>query len=177
MEKGLKTLQATGRTASRREKQQFGDSDIECDEITDSRYPPPRRHRSKSHQDEVEEGFNDSAIGPDADHPFLMGAQSEQNRSYASSTHNEHPPYSGGNVTPPLSSHRSFSISSSTGYAPTITAAPQYSPQPIYYQQQQTLPSFSSAFGVPSIPSISSVIQHQHSPHSHQHQHTAVTTR
>lgn len=157
MEKGLKTLQAAGRTASRRERQPFGGSDIEYDEITDSRYPPQQRDCTKSHQDDVDDGFNDSAIGPDAD------------RSYAPSTHNEQAPYSGGNNTPPYSSSRSFSISSSTGYTPTITAAPQFSPQPVHYQ---TLPSFSSAFGVPSIPSISSVIQHQHSPH----QHTAVTT-
>lgn len=173
MEKGLKTLQSAGRTASRRERQHFGGSDGEYDEITDSRFPPTRRDRSKSHLDDGDDGFNDSALGPDADHPFLIGAQSDQHRSYASSTHNEQAPYTGGTATPPYSSGRSFSTSSSTGYTPTITAASQYSPQPVHYQQPQTLPSFSSAFGVPNIPSISSVIQHQHSPH----QHTAVTTR
>ncbi len=173
MEKGLKTLHAAGRTASRRDRQHIGGDDVEYEEITDSRYPPPRRDGSKSHQEDVDDAFDDSAIGPDAEHSFMIGGPYDQHRSYASSTHNEQLPYTGGNITPPYSSVRSYSTPSSTGYAPTITAAPKYSPQSVTYQQPQTLPSFSSAFGVPNIPSISSVIQRQHSPH----QHTAVTTR
>jgi hypothetical protein len=170
MEKGLKTLQAAGRTASRRERRRIGSEDVQYDEITDSRYPPPQQDHSKPHQDDVDDG--DSAIGPDADQHFLIGAQGDRNRSYLSSTRNEQVAYHGGTITPPFS-NSTFSTPSSAIYTPNITAAPMYSPQPVTYQQSQTLPSFSSAFGTPSIPSISTVIQHQHSPH----QHTAVTTR
>ncbi len=158
MEKGLKTLQTAGRTASRRERRNLGISDFD-DEITDSRFNS-RQDRSNSHQHE-DDGFNDSAIGPDdANHPFAqIHSRDEQNQA----------PYSAGSgSTPPsFGSDRRVSYStaaSSTGYTPTITATPQFPsqminpqqtlPAPFPQQNQQMLPSFSSAFGMPSISSV-----------------------
>ncbi|MCJ1455961.1 hypothetical protein MMC28_006318 [Mycoblastus sanguinarius] len=137
MEKGLKTLKTAGRHASRRERATFGGSDF-GDEISDSHVSHISRERSKGHGED-DESFNDSAIAiaPDTDHSFTTGAA-----GLSSSR-------------PSYGSRQSFSSASSTGFTPTITASPQFAPV-----QQQTLPSFSSAFGMPS---ISSVIHH-HSP-------------
>ena len=156
MEKGLKTLQTAGRTAARRERaSQGGDLDRDDSEITDSRYPTSRR--SKSHHEDDDRSFNDSAIGPDADHPFI------------STNRHDDQPYAIPSTTPSYSSSgRSYSTASSTGYTPTITAAPQFgSPMlaqsqslPPFQPQQPTLPSFSSAFGIQSISSVMS----SHSP-------------
>ncbi|CAD6564487.1 MAG: hypothetical protein ASARMPREDX12_002683 [Alectoria sarmentosa] len=158
MEKGLKTLQTVGRTASRREARANLGREIDSDEISDSRFPPHRRERSRSHQDE-EDGFNDSAIGPE-DHPFV-----NSNAFGSSRDDHQQAPYSAGgmsNPSPSYSSARSFSINSNAssslaGFTPTVTAAPQF---PSLHQQPQTLPSFSAAFGMPSI----SAVLH-HSPH------------
>ncbi len=158
MEKGLKTLQTAGRTASRREARANLGHDFDSDDISDSRFPPSRRERSRSHQDE-EDGFNDSAIGPE-DHPFANG-----NNFGPSRDDHQQAPYSAGGMSDPLpsySSARSFSINSNAssslaGFTPTVTAAPQF---PSVHPQPQTLPSFSAAFGMPS---ISGVLHH--SPH------------
>ena len=160
MEKGLKTLQTAGRTASRREARANLGHNFDSDEISDSRFPLSRRERSRSHQDE-EDGFNDSAIGPE-DHPFV-----NSNAFGSGSSRDDHQQtmYSAGgisNPSPSYSSARSFSINSNAssslaGFTPTVTAAPQV---PSIHQQPQTLPSFSAAFGMPSI----SAVLH-HSPH------------
>ena len=159
MEKGLKTLQTAGRTASRREARANLGHDFDSDEISDSRFSLSGRERSRSNQDD-EDGFNDSAIGPD-DHPFVNG-------NTFGSSRDDHPQasYSSGglsNPSPSYSSARSFSINSNAssslaGFTPTVTAAPQL---PSIHQQPQTLPSFSAAFGMPSI----SAVLH-HSPHN-----------
>ena len=157
MEKGFKNLQTAGRTASRREARATQGHDFDSD-ISDTRFPSSRRERSRSHQDE-EDGFNDSGIGPE-DHQFVNG-----NAFGASRDDHQQAPYSAGgmsNPSPSYSSTRSFSIhsnasSSLAGFTPTVTSAPQF---PSVHQQSQTLPSFSSAFGIPS---ISAVLQH--SPH------------
>ena len=158
MEKGLKTLQTAGRTASRREARANLGHEFDSDEISDSRFPLSGRERSRSHQDE-EDGFNDSAIGPE-DHQFVNGGAFGPSRD-----DHQQAPYSAGgmsNPSPSYSSARSFSINSNTssslaGFPPTITPAPQF---PAVQQQPQTLPSFSAAFGMPSI----SAVLH-HSPH------------
>lgn len=158
MEKGLKTLQTVGRTASRRESRANLGHDFDSDDISDSRFPPSLRERSRSHQDE-EDGFNDSAIGPE-DHPFV-----NSNAFGSSRDDQQQVPYSAGgisNPSPSYSSARSFSnnsnaSSSLAGFTPTVTAAPQF---PSSHQQPQTLPSFSAAFGMPSL----STVLH-HSPH------------
>lgn len=178
MEKGLKTLQTANRSFHRRERQ-CGNSDAEYDEFSDTRYQPPQgRDRSKSRQGDGDE-FNDSAIGPDADQPFLTNKQNDHPRSYASSqrsypssVHNEQAPFSGGAITPPYSSTaRSFSISSSTTLTPTMPAASSYHPvqQPSPSPYQQTLPSFSSAFGVPGLNSV------LHPPSSSHQLHTVTS--
>ena len=156
MEKGLKTLQTAGRTATRRERAGLGgDLDLDDSEITDSRYPPSRR--SKSHHEDDDHSFDDSALGTDADHPFISTSRHDD-QSYAVPS-----------ATPSYSpSGRSYSTASSAGYTPTITAAPQFgSPLlaqsqslPPFQPQQPTLPSFSSAFGMPSI----STVMSSHSP-------------
>lgn len=161
MEKGLKTLQTAGRTASRREARANLGHDFDSDEIPDGRFPPSRRERSRSHQDE-EDGFNDSAIGPE-DPSFVNG-----NAFGSSRDDHQRTPYSAGgmsNPSPSYSSARSFSINSNAssslaGFTPTVTSAPQL---PSSHQQPQTLPSFSAAFGMPS---ISAVLHHspRHSP-------------
>jgi len=154
MEKGLKTLQSAGRTASRRDRERTANIDDFTGDFLGDHFGP--RSRSRSH-DNISDGFNDSAIGQDPDHPF--------------SRQEDIPvPHSAGGIS---SSSRSFtpnltfSKNSSTlpGFTPTITAAPQLpmvqSPTPT---QQQTLPSFSAAFGMPSpfatsMPSISGVMR------------------
>lgn len=159
MEKGLKTLQTAGRTASRREARANLGHDFDSDDISDSRFLPSRRERSRSHQDE-EDGFNDSAIGHE-DHPFI-----NSNAFGSSREEHQQAPYSAGgmsNPSPSYSSARSFSINSNASsslprFTPTVTAAPQF---PAIQQQPQTLPSFSAAFGMPSI----SAVLH-HSPHN-----------
>ena len=162
MEKGLKTLQAAGRTASRREARANMGPEFDSDEMSDSRFSSSRRDRSRSHQDE-EDVFNDSAIGPE-DHSFVNGNAFVSNRD----DHQQIPYSAGGmsNPSPSYSSNRSFSINSNAsssiaGFTPTVTSAPPF-PSTIH-QQQQTLPSFSDAFGMPS---ISAVLHHspRHSP-------------
>ena len=161
MEKGLKTLQTAGRTASRREARANRSHDPDSDDISDTRIPPSQRECSKSRQDE-EDCFNDSGLGPD-DHSFGNG-----NAFGSSRDDHQQAPYSAGgmsNPSPPYSSARSFSINSNAssslaGFTPTVTAAPQF---PSMHQQPQTLPSFSTTFGMPS---ISAVLRHspQRSP-------------
>ena len=156
MEKGLKTLQTAGRTASRREARANMGHDFDADEISEGRFP--RHEHSRSHQDQ-EDGFNDSAIGPE-DHSFASG-----NAFGSSRDDHQQASYSAGgmsNPSPSYTSARSFSINSNAssslpGFTPTVTAAPQF---PSVHQQPQTLPSFSAAFGMPSI----SAVLH-HSPH------------
>ena len=158
MEKGLKTLQTAGRKASRREARANPSHDFDSDDISDSRYPPSQRERSRSHQED-EDSFNESAIGSEV-HPFANG-----NAFGSSRDDHQQAPYSAGgmsNPSPSYSSARSFSINSNApsslaGFTPTVTAAPQF---PSVHQQSQTLPSFSAAFGMPSI----SAVLH-HSPH------------
>ena len=152
MEKGLKTLQAAGRNASRRERQLNG-SDI------------------GSHTGEGDDSFNDSGLGHDQDPSFLHRSHNEHQRSYASSIHNEQQHYPGGTITPPYS--RSYSVSSSSNLGSNIvnTSPMALVQQPSPYQHSQTLPSFSSAFGQPSVSSMQSGL-HRQSPHHH----TAVTT-
>ena len=157
MEKGLKNLQ----NASRSSKRSTGNGDIEYDRLSESSYTMQhhqmRQVRAKSHQDDGDD-FNDSAIGPDADHSLLGGYPNEHQRSYASSLHNEPVPYSAGTTTPPYSTTgRTFSTSSSSVMTPSITTAPafqsvqQTSP---YQQPSQTLPSFNSAFGMQHLPGV-----------------------
>lgn len=176
MEKGVKTLQTAGRTASRRERQNVGLSDFD-DEITDSRFGS-NRDRSNSHRND-DDDFNDSAIGhDDPGHPFSHGGSSRDEQIQA--------PYSAGSgSTPPSfgSSDRRVSYStaaSSTGYTPTIANTPIFSsqihnpqqilPTPYSHQPQmlpspqQQLPSFSSAFGMPSISSVMGNTSRHHSP-------------
>ena len=165
MEKGLKTLTTTGRTALRRDRDRiqssFHGSDI------DDELPPhhsPHSQRSRSHHSD---NFNDSGLGNEGDHPFTR----------------DEPPYSATSTTlPTFPSPRTHSIASSTGYTPTITAAPypstlqpspplqqQHNLPPSFSQQpQQTLPSFSSAFGLQSISSVMNP--------SHHHRGAAVTS-
>ena len=156
MEKGLKTLQTAGRTATRRERANLGnDLDPHNSDITDSRYATPRR--LESHQEGDEPSFNDSALGHSGNHPFIT-----------SSRHDDQP-YTLPSATPSYSSSvRSYSTPTSTGYTPTIPNAPQFgSPMmaqsqslPPFQPPQPTLPSFSSAFGMPSI----SAVMSSHSP-------------
>ena len=163
MEKGLKTLTTTGKSAIRREQGRLhssfpGSSDIDEDL---SNHHSPQSHRSRSHSDE-NHSFNDSGLG--GDHTFNQ----DENPYSATST-----------TLPPFPSpHRTLSITSSTTYTPTITAAPypassslQQSPPlqqqhhlpPSFsqQQQQQTLPSFSTAFGMQSISSVMNPSHHQ----------------
>lgn len=160
MEKGLKTLQTASRTASRREALANPNPDFDSDEMLDSRFHPSRRDRSKSDQDE-DGGFNDSGIVIGSEDPsFVNGTAFGSSRE-----DHQQAPYSAGGMShpsPSFSPARSFSINSSAssslaGFTPTVTAAPQFPPQP------QTLPSFSAAFGMPS---ISAVLHHspRHSP-------------
>lgn len=176
MEKGLKTLQTAGRTASRRERQNLGLGDFD-DEITDSRFSS-NRDRSNSHRNE-DDDFNDSAIGhEDPSHPFAHGGSSRDEQNQA--------PYSAGSgsTPPPFGSpDRRVSYStanSSTAYTPTIVKPPMFPsqiqhtqqtlPSPYSQQQQmlpnpqQQLPSFSSAFGMPSISSVIGNSSRHHSP-------------
>ncbi len=147
MGKGLKTLQTAYRTALRREAHANLSHDFDSDDISDSCISLSRRKRSQSHQDE-EDGFNDSAIGPE-DHPFV-----KSNASGSSRDDHQQAPYSAGGIFyPSPSTTPSFSINSNAysllaGPTPTVTAAPQF---PYIQQQPQTLPSFSVAFGMPSI--------------------------
>lgn len=172
MEKGLKTLTTTGRTALRRDRDRiqnsFHGSDMDDDLPT---HHSPHSHRSRSHHSD---NFNDSGLGNEGDHHFTR----------------DEPPYSATSTTLTNfpNSPRPHSITSSTGYTPTITAAPLYpsssalqqSPPlqqqhnlpPSFsqqQQQQQTLPSFSSAFGIQSISSVMN-------PNHHHQRGAAVTS-
>ena len=161
MEKGLKTLQTAGRTASRREARSNQGHDFDSDDISDSRLTLSGRERSRSHQDE-EDGFNDSAIGPE-DHLLVHGSGFGSSRD-----DHQQAPFSAGslpNPPPSYGSARSFSINSNAssslaGFTPTVTASPQF---PSSHQQPQTLPSFNATFGMPG---ISAVLRHSpnHSP-------------
>lgn len=162
MEKGLKTLQTASRTASRREARANPNSDFDSVEILEKPFHPSRRDRSGSHQDE--DPFNDSGIVVGSEeHSFVNG-----NALGSSREDHQQAPYSAGglsNPSPSYSSARSFSINSNASsslasFTPTVTAAPQFPPVP---QQPQTLPSFSTTFGMPS---ISAVLHHspRHSP-------------
>lgn len=189
MEKGLKTLQTAGRTASRRELgaqnstvHASGGIIDELEDCLDINHLSPTRERSRSHPNS-DDGFNDSAIGPDADHPFATrGLEDPNHHSLRPSPQSSHQipsfaqPYttsSRGHTPPFLPPSRTFSIASSsaissTSFTPTITAAPQFPSQLTQFPSQlpsarerqnstgsgQTLPSFSAAFGMPSISSV-----------------------
>ena len=160
MEKGLKTLSTLGKTANRRERYSKNSSDPN-EEITDSRDCASRR--SQSHHSNSPNDFDDSGLGHSFGHkndpqsaPYSAGGLSASSPSFPSP-------------------HRTYSSASSTGYTPTIAAAPYLQQSPVQPQahslppfQQPTLPSFSSAFGMPS---ISSVINPPH-----HHRGSAVTT-
>ncbi|KAL2041479.1 hypothetical protein N7G274_005861 [Stereocaulon virgatum] len=156
MEKGLKTLQTAGRTATRRERANLGnDLDPHNSDIPDSRYATPQQ--SGSHQEGDEPSFNDSGLGRSGNHPFTTNSRHDDQ------------PYTLPSATPSYSSSvRSYSTPTSTGYTPTIPNAPQFgSPMmaqsqslPPLQPPQPTLPSFSSAFGMPSI----STVMSSHSP-------------
>ncbi len=208
MEKGLKTLQATGRTAARRDRNvqenalhpssnasEFGD-------YVDMSHRSPSREYPQSHPNS-DDGFNDSAIGPDVDHPLIGRSCIEDNnnnnniahhslRTSPQSTHNPPPfnhhayPTPSRGHTPPFPpptrtfSNASSSALSSTDFTPTIPIATKF-PSQLYHsnfgtqipaaerQRQnslnnssknnnnsgQTLPSFSDAFGMPSITGVS----------------------
>lgn len=148
MERGLRDLRAAERTASRRQRQQLVGSDL--DEGTDSPYHP-QRDRSGSHQD----GFNDSGLGNDPEHQYLPSNNNgPQRSSYASSLHNEPAQYSAETSTPPTNSNRSYSLSSSNGYTSNILNTSPYQTihqsLPFTQPQPQTLPSFSTTFGLQS---------------------------
>ena len=171
MEKGVRTLHTAGRRASRHGYEPIEGSDAE--DTTSTRYPPPP-NRSLLHRDEGDDPFKDSGLGHDLDHPFLARSQNEHQRSYASSSHNEPIPLSGGTITPPYSSHGSYSLSSSSGVNSAIANSSQFPlfQQPSPLQPPQSLPSFSAAFGSSGNPSFQTPLPRQ-SPH---HQHTVVTT-
>ena len=148
MEKGLKTLQTSGRTATRRERQTHPHSGSECDEDFYPSFREPSRSRQHS------EDYTDSALGPD-DH---------FNRSTEDPfSHPHHPPHqqrhstqpSPINRTPPFPAPgRTFSQSStlSSNFTPTLSTAPPFPSElshsrPSPNQSSRMLPSFSSAFG------------------------------
>lgn len=155
MEKGLKTLQSTGRTAARRERTHL--TDDFPDHLSNDHSPIRSRSRS---QDNISDGFNDSAIGPDNEAPFVSRGQDNP--------HHQPPHSAGSRFSTPI---RTFSTSSTSlsSLTPTVTASPQFSilhspSMPQSQQQQQTLPSFSAAFGMQSLvsetmPSISSMMR------------------
>ena len=161
MEKGLKPLLAVGR---RRPHVANPSDDLEDDGIIpDSRYASSRV--SKSNHDEDENSFNDSGIGIGHDVSDLPFPPLQT--THPPNRHNNDAPYSSGG--------RSYSTASSTGFTPKNPAAPTFGspmmtqnqglPSPFAQAQSQSpgqtsLPSFSSAFGIPS---ISSVI-HSHEP-------------
>ena len=156
MEKGLKNLQ----NAKRHSTRSTANGDADYDRVLESSYTlqhQVRQVRAKSHQDDGDD-FNDSAIGPDADHSLVGGYPSEHQRSYASSLHNEPAPYSAGTTTPPYSSTgRTFSTSSSSVMTPSLATSTgfQYVQHPSPHQQpSQTLPSFNSAFGMQSLGNV-----------------------
>ncbi len=158
MEKGLKTLQTAGRSASRSRRQTFDVGAI--DQMTDTRYQAPL----ESQGDDI---FNDSGLGQDPEHHFLPNAQSDQRRHYATSIHTEPAPFSAGAITPPYSSNRSYSQCSSSNGISVINTSPYQTiqqPSP-FQQQQQTLPSFSSAFGQPIVSSLPPATTQRRSPH------------
>lgn len=59
MNTGLKTLQAYDQTTKRRKRQESGVRDY--DEYTDDQYLPSLLHGFKSHQEDVDNDFGDSA--------------------------------------------------------------------------------------------------------------------
>lgn len=155
MEKGIKTLQTASR---RREARANPNPDFDSDEILDTRFHPSRRDRSGSHPNE--DSFDSGIVIGSEEHSFIIG-----NAFRSSREDHPHAPYSAGGMSNPSSSYSpagSVSINSNVssslaGFTPTVTAAPQLPP---IHQNSQTLPSFSTTFG------ISSVIHHspRHSP-------------
>ena len=188
MEKGLKTLQTAGRTAARRDRTTqhntlySGGNVSDYEEYLDMNHLSPSREPSKSHPNS-DDGFNDSAIGPDTEHLFTTRSLEDLNhhslRPSPKSSHQapsftqSYPTPSRGH-TPPVQppartfSNASSSAISSTGFTPTVTAAPQFPSQLPQFPSQlpsarerqnstgsgQTLPSFSAAFGMPSISTV-----------------------
>lgn len=63
MDKGLKCLLTAGQTTLRRERDQYGGSDAEYDELPDSGSPVVRHDGSRPKHDDVDDGFDDSALG------------------------------------------------------------------------------------------------------------------
>ena len=154
MEKGLKNLSTANRNYSRRRQNQLSGSDV--DEQTQSPYLL-NRGRSGSHQNESDERFNDSGLGPEPENPYYHSNNDHQ-QPYTSGIHTEPAQYTTGVITPSTSS-RSYSVSSSTGgtYHSTnlLNNSPSYQPfhpPSSFSQPQTTLPSFSTTFGPPSIP-------------------------
>ena len=148
MEKGFKTLIATGKSAIRREQSRpqgsFPSSDIDEDLPN---HHSPVSHRSRSHHSDRGHSFNDSGLGGDPSFP-------DENSYSATVT-----------TLPPFSSpHGTHSITSSTAYPPTMKTPP-YLPSASLQQspplQQQTLPSFSTAFGMEGIASVMNPSHHQ----------------
>ena len=187
MEKGLKNLQNTGRSASRRERSATNRTLPDPDSLSES-FPhhEPFTHRSRSHShDPIAESFNDGGLLPDISaSPYgrsqvRIGGDDDQNQG----------PHSAGGITNSSSRRsftpsRTFSSSTSTlslpGSTPTMTAPPQFSmnfnasptalssPQPPLAvphsgrDHQQTLPSFSAAFS--NMPSVLASTLNRHPP-------------
>lgn len=153
MDKGLRNLLNLGKSATRRERnhQKAYSSDADDDS-------------SRSHPNS-DDGFNDSAIGPDEHHvgrsleesshlPHFFIGSSQQRRA-------SHPP--SGDHTPPSHFGGARSWSSSTSSMSPISAPILFpsemnnsSPSSGRQQPRPKLPSFNDTF-----PSISSVIQSQ----------------
>lgn len=159
MEKGLKTLQTAGRTATRRERtaQHLQPSP----DIEENRYllQPQLYERSKSHpSSEMDESFNDSAIGPDpAEQPFstsfnLSSPPSVQRNAQA--IHPYRPSYAESYTPPSRPPVRTFSdaslssLSSAAGFTPMPTQLPSQISNVRHSPTPQKLPSFSAAFGI-----------------------------
>ena len=179
MEKGLKTLQTSARTARRREGQAntvHGGSDYDEDFL-----PSFTREHPSSHANS-EDGFADSAMGLDdrgsfhersLDDPFAPNLfhssphsrpQQRQHQSHHQHHRQSTQPSPIARTPPPsfAPAHRTFSTSStiSSSLTPVMTSAPSFPSQyasstrqsPSQTERERTmLPSFSSTFGMPSI--------------------------
>lgn len=176
MEKGLKTLQAAGRTASRRERNASHSalpsiSDVEAEEINP--YSDCIIQQSSKSRPHSEDNFNDSAIGQEGEHPFTFGGPSARSSPPSSNQilsqyHHPYPTPTGGHspqFPPPLRTYSNASDMSSMGLTPTITAAPPFPSQlslanpSVQFPSQrrssgggQQLPSFNDAFGLQRLP-------------------------
>ena len=181
MEKGLKTLQTAGRAASRRERDRALENTAlhpsgAISDFDDYLTLSPSRERSRSHPNS-DDGFNDSAIGPDTDPSFTRPSPrlSHQAPSTFSNNISSYPTpsrnHSPASFPPPP--NRTFSnassisvLSSNAGFTPTSLSGtqplfPSQLPSASARERQnsisgsgtsgQTLPSFSTTFGMPSL--------------------------